>query len=153
MSYNKSYAREMTVSASPSAAYRALTEGIDQWWTTTSNPITSAGDAVAFSFKPTFWKMRVRQMVPEKLIELVCIEAHHVHAGLPASIREEWLGTVLRWRIEPQAGGTRIVFEHEGLVPALNCYDICEAGWDHFFLNSLKSYLDTGKGIPGEIGA
>lgn len=48
---DQSYAREMTVSASPSAAYGALTRGIDQWWTATSNPITSAGDAVTFSFK------------------------------------------------------------------------------------------------------
>ena len=149
---DKSYAREITVSASPSAAYRALTEGIDRWWTETSNTLKSEGDTVTFRFEPTYWKMRVKQMVLNSLIELVCIEANHVHEGLPESIREEWFGTVLRWRIVEQGANTRIIFEHEGLVPVLECYDICEAGWDHYFVNSLKSYLDTGKGQPGFIG-
>lgn len=148
---DKSYVREITVSASPAAAYRALTEGIDRWWTETSNTLKTESDTVTFRFEPTFWKMRVRQMVPNSLIELVCIEANHVHEGLPESIREEWFGTVLRWRIVEQAANTRIIFEHEGLVPGLECYDICEAGWDHYFVNSLKSYLDTGKGQPGFI--
>ena len=35
-----------------------------------------------------------------------------------------------------------------GLTPQLLCYDICEAGWDMFFLHSLKQYLDTGRGKP-----
>ena len=91
--------------------------------------------------------MRVIKLVPNKRVELECIEAHHVHEGLSESIREEWMGTKLKWTIEGKGDQTRISFMHEGLVPTLNCYEICEAGWDHFFVNSLKSYLDKGEGV------
>jgi hypothetical protein len=61
---------------------------------------------------------------------------------LPGSILKEWEGTKLKWRIEKGGNSTRIIFIHEGLTPNLGCYDICETGWDYFFANSLKDYLE-----------
>ena len=93
--------------------------------------------------------MRVNKLIPDQLIELQCIEANHIHPGSTASIREEWLGSKLKWRIIPDSQGTKILFVHEGLLPNLECYKICEAGWDFYFLTSLRNYLDCGIGQPG----
>ena len=93
--------------------------------------------------------MRAIQLVPDKYVELECIEANHIDESSPASIRNEWEGTKLKWTIQQQGTKTKIVFIHEGLTPSLDCYNICEAGWDYFFVNSLKNYLDTGEGNPG----
>ena len=30
-------------------------------------------------------------------------------------------------------------FKHVGLNPKLECYQICERGWDHFLKSSLKT--------------
>ncbi|MES9851030.1 MAG: hypothetical protein ABW170_04275 [Candidatus Thiodiazotropha sp. L084R] len=92
--------------------------------------------------------MRVEQLKVDRLVELVCVDAHHEHEGLPSTIQKEWLGTKLKWVIRNLDGVTQIDFVHEGLVKELECYDICKQGWDYYFLSSLKQYLDTGTGTP-----
>jgi len=142
---DKSYAREIITKNSPGAAYRALTLGFDKWWTAGNNPVTKVGDELTFRFDTTFWTMRVIGLVPDKSVEFECIEAHHFHEGLSELILEEWKGTKLKWKIEVVGDKTKISFVHDGLIPSLNCYDICETGWDYYFVNSLKNYLDTGR--------
>jgi hypothetical protein len=142
------YTREILVSATPEAAYRALTAGFDKWWTTRCNPISRPGDQTTFRFGSTYWVMVAREVRPHSHVELECVEAHHVHEGLPSSILREWEGTRLRWQVGVQGASTRILFVHEGLLSSLDCYKVCEQGWERFFLKSLKSYLDTGEGMP-----
>lgn len=144
------YTQEIIVSNTPGAAYQALTIAFDKWWTTSSNSISEIGDIITFQFGPTYWVMRANNLVPDNLVELECINAHHVHEGLPSSVLKEWERTKLKWTISKQGEKTKIVLVHEGLVPSLNCYKICEQGWDYFFVHSLKQYLDTGKGSPFE---
>jgi hypothetical protein len=36
---------------------------------------------------------------------------------------------------------------HIGLNPDIECYEICSNGWVQF-VNSLKLFLETGKGSP-----
>ena len=144
------YTREIIVSNTPSAAYQALTTTFDKWWTTSCNPISETGDKITFRFGSTYWVMRANTLVPDNSVELECIEAHHVHEGLSSSILDEWQGTKLKWKIQKLGEKTKIVLVHEGLVPSLNCYEVCEQGWDYFFVNSLNQYLDTGKGLPFE---
>jgi hypothetical protein len=137
-----SYSREIVVSNTPNAAFRALTVEFDKWWTASSVPISGVGDKVTFRFAPTYWTMLVTKLSADQYVELECIEAHHVHEGLPESILKEWEGTTLKWVIQPERELTKIRFVHEGLVPSLDCYGICEQGWDHFFVDGLKRYLD-----------
>lgn len=148
MNIDTSYTREITVSNEPNAAYQALTASFDKWWTTDCNSISSIGDEITFRFGSTYWVMRATNLVPSNLVELECIEAHHLHDGLPSSIHSEWQGTKLKWKIEGHGGQTKILLVHDGLVPSLDCYDVCEQGWDYFFVYSLKKYLNTGKGTP-----
>ena len=143
-----SYTREIVVSNTPTAAYQALTAEFDKWWTTSCNPISSVGDTTTFRFGPTYWVMRANNLVPDNCIELECIEAHHLHDGLSSAILNEWEGTKLKWEILELGEITKIRLVHEGLLPSLNCYEICKEGWDYYFVNSLKKYLDTGKGLP-----
>ena len=71
-----------------------------------------------------------------------------MHEGLPETARTEWLGTKMRFEIEPTVNGSDITFTHIGLQPDLDCFEICQAGWDFFFLDSLKLYLNEGEGKP-----
>ena len=144
------YTREIVVSSTPAEAYKALTTGFNKWWTTDCNPVTNAGEKITFKFGPSYWVMRANNLVPNELVEYECIEAHHVHDGLPSSILDEWKKSILKWAIQKQEEKTNIIFTHEGLVPSLECYEVCEQGWDYFFVNSLKQYLDSGEGTPFE---
>jgi len=141
---SNNYTREIIVSNTPGAAYRAMTSEFDKWWTAGSTPVTAVGDMVTFRFDPTYWTMRAIKLIPDQTVELECVEAHHIHEGLSETIRKEWEGTTLKWEIQSQGENTKITFVHEGLVSSLDCYEICEMGWDHYFVNSLKNYLDKG---------
>lgn len=92
--------------------------------------------------------MQTTDLVPNELVELTCIKAHHEHSGLDSSILHEWKDTKLIWKISREDNKTQIVLIHEGLTPTLSCYAICEQGWDFFFAESLKRYLNTGEGSP-----
>lgn len=147
---NINYTREIVVSSTPVETYKALTTEFSEWWTDDCNSVADVGDKITFRFGHSYWIMRAHKLVPDKLVELECIEAHHIHDGLSSSILNEWKGSKLKWDIRKKEAKTQIIFVHEGLVPSLECYKVCEQGWDYFFVNSLKQYLETGEGVPFE---
>ncbi len=62
----------------------------------------------------------------------------------------DWVGTQPTFTAEPGADGTtRVSFRHVGLRPDLECFDQCQAGWNHF-LPSLRQYLEVGIGLANE---
>jgi hypothetical protein len=93
--------------------------------------------------------MRIERMEPDREVLWLCTVAN-IAAGQLAS-RDEWVGTQLVFRLAPDAEGrTRLDFEHIGLVPTLECYEMCNRGWRHF-LASLQQYVGTGRGTPYEL--
>jgi hypothetical protein len=142
-----SYTREIIVSCSPANVYQALTAGFSEWWTSGCESIAEVGDQITFRFGDAYWVMRAN-ILNSDFIELECVEGHHLDVGQPEAILTEWEGTKLKWNIQAHAAGTKIEFTHEGLTITLHCYDACEEGWDHFFVGSLKKYLDNGVGTP-----
>ncbi len=147
----QNYQKTISVNASPEAVYLALTEGYDQWWTAThGKSFNTIGDQIKFTFPPneSYWTIEAKILTPGKLVELECVDAYHLIANKPDTSQTEWLGTKMIWKIEANAEQTKVHFVHDGLTPDLHCYEVCEAGWDMFFVESLKAYLDTGKGSP-----
>ena len=133
------YSRTINVAASPEEAYQALTQGFEFWWTTPDQPISKVGDKARFAFPPGqgYWTFQATDLRPGQYVEMVCIDAHHASEGLTNAVEKEWLH-----------GKAEIRFEHRGLTPDLYCYDECVSGWDYFFVDSLKAYLDIGVGKP-----
>jgi hypothetical protein len=89
--------------------------------------------------------MTVIEASPCRSLAWKVAEANHDVVGLKK--RDEWKGTTIKWQIAENEMGSKVTITHQGLVPALECYEMCEAGWD-FFLGSLKSFLETGRGYP-----
>jgi hypothetical protein len=66
------------------------------------------------------------------------------------AVMADWVGTRPSFSVRPNADGTcAIEFRHVGLGPALECFDQCRAGWNHF-MPSLHQFLETGEGRPNE---
>ena len=61
----------------------------------------------------------------------------------------EWIGTDLIFEIEPGAAGTTLRFTHDGLVPAHDCFTICDGAW-RGYMSSLHSLVTTGTGRPNQ---
>ncbi|MEM1286067.1 MAG: SRPBCC domain-containing protein [Pseudomonadota bacterium] len=147
---NANYRKNITVASDRETAFDAVTHGVEQWWTRPDKPLREIGGRAKFTFPPgkSYWTFELTKTDKPTRVEWRCVDALHLHEGQPDEIRTEWLGTSVVWEISETSQGTTIAIEHVGLTPQLLCYDICEAGWDFFFLESLKQYLDTGKGSP-----
>jgi hypothetical protein len=77
--------------------------------------------------------------MPSSTVRWTC----RVHTALP-----EWKDTRVIWELRDDgAGGCRLALEHVGLVPALECYQHCELGWDRF-LASVAGWAERGVGAP-----
>lgn len=140
------YQKSITVNKPISEVYTAITEHISDWW---SNDLTGAsanvGDSFTISFGKTQKTFVIVDAIPDKQIIWKCVKAHINNPSLEN--KAEWVGTKLMWTLNAASQGTVLNFLHEGLNKNLECYKLCEAGWDTF-LASLQCYLATGKGAP-----
>jgi len=144
----RSYFNEILVSASPDLVYKAITEGIDKWWTQLSNKALHVGDRLTVRFEnKTKWVMAVSEAIPNRSLVWVVMAAHHDLESLEK--KDEWQETTIKWEIIEMEIGTKVILTHQGLVPQLQCFKICHVGWN-YFLDSLKNYLETGTGHPYE---
>ncbi len=142
----ESYSLELNISVNPEQVFKAITKDIDKWWTEFSNTIDQAGDILKVQFEEsTSWVMSVVEYSPNHSLVWEVTNAHHDLQNLTK--KDEWKGTSIKWSIEENNKGSKVTLIHNGLVPGLECYDICASGWS-YFLNSLKEYLETGRGNP-----
>lgn len=132
-------AMQIDIDAPQAALYGALTttEGIAGWWTTRNETsgVQGAVDRFWFPGVPMPWEMRVEAAEPDKLLSWHCV-------GGPPS----WIGTDVRWSLDPGPAGTRIVFDHTGFAAKDENFRIVTLGWAQMLLR-LQEYAQTG--TPG----
>ncbi len=58
-----------------------------------------------------------------------------------------WEGTTITWDLAPASTGTTLRFGHYGFAVVDAGYEQTRTGWA-YFLESLKTYLETGEGTP-----
>lgn len=143
------YRRQFLLSATPAAVYHALAtqQGLRSWWTETCDAATTTvGGKITFRFGPHHKVMQIENLAPGRELRWLCVEAY---LDLPQLQRKnEWVGTQIVFKLTPEEGGkTRLDFEHIGLTPEFECFDICRGGWDQY-LGSLQSLVETGQGAP-----
>ncbi len=54
----------------------------------------------------------------------------------------------MSFEISTKDNSTQIHFTHIGLVPEVECYDMCVKGWDQYVKGSLLKLITEGKGQP-----
>jgi hypothetical protein len=64
--------------------------------------------------------------------------------------KTEWINTKIIWEISRQDNQTEIRLTHLGLTPKIECYNICESGWQNF-TDSLTEFVKTGIGKPFKV--
>ena len=134
--------QELIIEATPENIFHALTlpDGIAGWW---SNHVTAEpkiGSLVEVRFENGgVFKMEITDLaVGKKAYWKVRLSPHN------------WEGSTITWDISPiSKETTKLLFGQHNLIVGDTGYSIEEgrAGWE-YFLESLKSYLETGKGTP-----
>ena len=148
----KPYECKITIDAPPSKVYAALTteEGLRGWWTDNCEVGDGPGAQSTFRFGKTYSVVRMEKLVPEQAVHWHCVE---YFLDFPmVSKTDEWVGTSMVFNLTAGPdSGTDLHFVHEGLTPELECYALCEGGWDHFLKTSLKKFLPQDREVAAHL--
>ncbi|WP_034041832.1 hypothetical protein [Wocania ichthyoenteri] len=130
----KSYTQQIEVSANSKETFYALNEGLEFWWSRTSNTKFCIGGQFTIHFENGYWwTFKIVEYVFNKELIWKCID------GEP-EFNKEWIGHILHWIIDEKDSKTIINFHQMGLTPELHCYDVCSSTWDMFLTKKLKAY-------------
>ncbi len=147
------FKKTILVHTSKEKAFNAVTHNVNKWWGNVDNTdVSKMGDEFSIFFEEgTEWRFSVTKLDQFNKVAWKCIYANHSYGGIKG-IKEEWLNSEIHFAFKDLAEDSlEISFEHKGLTPDLNCYEMCDAGWTHFITNSLKRYLETGIGAPNLV--
>jgi uncharacterized protein YndB with AHSA1/START domain len=132
------------ISAPLGSVYEAVatTEGLSEWWTRDGvRGESSEGSKLQFFFgqpEPAA-VMEVARLSPDGHVSWTCVEGH-----------DEWVGTKITFDFthkDDETVETVVLFTHADWREPVEFMAHCSARWAYFLL-SLKSYLETGRGTP-----
>jgi len=141
----QNYHSSIAANFTPQEAFEGINR-VNEWWAkNTEGSTEKLNDVFTVRFSSgTFVTFEVTESIPGKKI------AWHVKdCYLPwLNNKTEWTGTTVMFEISPLGDGTQITMTHVGLVPALECFDDCEVGWNEHFKESLLQLLTEKAGAP-----
>ena len=129
---------ELTIEGAPQRVFSALTqqEEITQWW---------AYEALVKPEVGSLGEFRFRQGAFVIQFEVAELEQDKKVRWIARQVPPQWVGTSVTWQLTPIHNGTKLLFTHDGFT---QLDEQIARAWV-YFLASLKSYLETGKGTPG----
>lgn len=141
---NKNYHRTIMVNTSAKEAMKKISQ-INLWWRKDfSGTAEKLNDVFTVPFgEPSFVDFVISEFVPNKKVAWKVTDCY-----LPwFNNKKEWNNTEVVFELSEENGKTKIDFTHIGLVPQIECYTICEKGWDGHVTESLLKFINEGKTI------
>ena len=129
----------------------ATTDGAKGWWTRFGEVSESIGGQSSFHFPGDgfFAAMKILRREAPRLLEWECVDSKHNESAGYTDLRD-WIDTRIRFEIAALGNGkSRLDFTHFRLNE-LECLASCSSGWSFFLNESLRGYLEKGKGQPWE---
>src|SRR5713226_6682291 len=137
---------EVSIAATPVRVYEAITEaqGLSNWWTPDVVAKPAVGSVAEFVFTGGpggrfVVKMEIAALEPVRRVQWT------VKEGVP-----DWAGTHVTWDLTPADNATRVRFGHRNYASTEGSFASVGYSWA-WYLASLKDYLETGKGRPGQL--
>ena len=131
------------IKASTDEVYTALStrDGLAGWWTDNTQGDSSVGGALKFRFSGHGqdiggFEMKVLELDPAKRVLWQVVDG-------PA----EWIDTKVSFELKQDEDYSIVLFEHQGWKEPVEFMYHCSTKWA-IFLMSLKSLVETGKGLP-----
>jgi hypothetical protein len=138
-----------TVDNSPEEAFAAIND-VRGWWSQeVVGRTTELGDVFTFEVPGAH---RTTQTITESIPGERVV--WHVSDGWIGFVEDttEWNGTDIVFDITDLGGRTEVRFTHAGLVPSVECFDVCSGAWSAYMTGSLRRLITTGTGDPHRAG-
>lgn len=141
----QNFTTTLLVDQTPREVFNAITN-VRGWWSEEIEGATSQlNDEFIYQVKDVHYsKMKIIEVIPDKTV-VWFVTYNYLNF---VKDKSEWTGTKVRFEISQQGNKTQLLFTHEGLVPAFECYDVCSPAWTQYVQKSLLSLITTGKGHP-----
>lgn len=141
------FATAFSVDKSPEEAFNAI-KNIRGWWSEEIEGSTDmVGDEFTYHYKDIHrCTMRLTEAVLGKKLVWLVLDNYFDFT----EDKSEWKGTKISFEIARKGDKTDVCFNHLGLVPEYECFDVCSTSWGSYINGSLKSLINTGKGHPNQ---
>lgn len=142
---NQNYTSTIVVKKDAQTAFNAI-KNFRAWW---SEEITgetgTLGKTFFYHYKEVhLCKIKlIEEVQNKKLVYLVTDNEFNF-----VEDKTEWINTKLIFELVEEGDYTKVIFTHEGLTPAYECYKVCNDAWSGYIQGSLKSLIETGTGKP-----
>lgn len=145
MMESKDFSTHFTVPQTPGQVFDAVTN-VRGWWSEEIDGGTQKlNDEFTYHYRDVHrCTMRLIEVVPEKKVVWLVLDNYFKFT----TDKEEWKGNTIEFEITKKGGLTQLRFTQYGLVPAYECYDICNNAWTGYVGSSLRDLIITGKGKP-----
>ncbi|MDD4975301.1 MAG: SRPBCC domain-containing protein [Bacteriovorax sp.] len=138
---NKEITHSFHFSCEPNAVLSALikVEHIQNWWTKDASFIEGKG---VFRWREYGWvvDLLLDKSNDDRVVTWKCLRSNMQNT-------DAWEGSTISFELTKEETGTELKLRHFNYKNS-PCYDICFDGWAFVVGNSMKHYLETGKGLP-----
>lgn len=142
---NKNFTIVCMVDQNPEQVYKAITN-VRGWW---GKGIAGESDKLGAEFTYQHGDIHRTTQKITKLIPGAKVVWHVTKSYISfAKDHAEWADTDIIFNITTKGEKTELKFTHRGLQPKIECYEQCSKGWNYYITESLKRFIETGKGRP-----
>jgi hypothetical protein len=129
------------VEETPKKVFEAI-NNVRGWWTENFDGSSQkVNDIFTVHFGETFITIKIEELIPGKKIVWYVTDCNKHWL----KNKKEWKGTEIIWEISSKNETTQIDFTHRGLVPKLECYNVCENAWCGFLIDNIFNAIKNGK--------
>ena len=142
---NQDYQATIAVSQTAHEAFTAI-NNVSNWWTENlKGHSEKLNDVFTVDFGDNnFVTHKLIEVIPDKKVMWLVTDCYLSWFN----DKTEWNDTKMSFEISTKGNSTEINFTHVGLVPEVECYDMCVKGWDQYVKGSLFKLITEGKGQP-----
>lgn len=143
---SQNFTTAFSVDRSPEDVFAAI-NNVPAWWSEIEGTTDEVGGEFLYQVADIHrCRIRVTELIPgERVVWLILENYFHF-----TSDETEWTGTEVHFDISRNNDRTEVRFEHVGMVPEFECFDICSSAWGGYINGSLRSLIETGTGRPNE---
>lgn len=142
---NQNFTTTLVVDQTPEEVFNAINNPRKWWSEEIEGGTAKLNDEFNYHYKDVhICKMKLTEVIPGKKVVWLVMDNYFQFT----KDKDEWKGNKIIFEITEKDNTTQLQFTQVGLVPAYECYDICQNAWSNYIKNSLHSLISTGKGQP-----
>ena len=139
---NKNFTATIEVAKSPQHVFNCITD-VTNWWSKDFEGSSSKLNDEFIIHHPNqhYSKQKLIEVLPGK--KIVWLVTDSTLYWLEKN-KQEWTNTRMIFEISNTGDKTVLRFTHEGLVPEMECYAMCEKGWNMIIKDWLFHFVTVG---------